>query len=242
MGVGYFIKVVLVMQDLAMDGSENLPCNKFMCLRKCNKTPNSNLAKTCLFDPSDSAPALAEETPKSKNSNISPGEDFWNAAIQVADGMFAPIVKTWSAGDNLLDDKSSCAPGECTKASLSFAGLANGDVVASNNVKIKEKNKEVTSEASPLPVKHLDFVHEVRKDEVAGLIAKAEPNLPIIRGNGIKSDSPTSSMNIKDHLKLSNWLPSELCGVYKKKGILQLYPWQVRLFRFCFSRLFSSLA
>jgi hypothetical protein len=216
------------MQDLAIDGSENLPGSKFMCLRKCNKTPNSNLTKTCLFNPND----LAEETPKSKNSNISPGEDFWNAAIQAADGMFAPIVRTGAAGDNLLDDKLSCAPGGSTKGSVSFVGLANGDVVASNNGKIREQNKGVVSEASPLPVKHLDFVHEERKDEVTGLIAEAQPNLSIIRENWIKSDSPTSLMNIKDHLKLINWLPSELCGVYKKKGILQLYPWQVRLLTF----------
>jgi hypothetical protein len=53
----------------------------------------------------------------------------------------------------------------------------------------------VVSEASLLPVKQLDFVHEE-----------------------IKSDSSTSLMNIKDRLKLSNWLSSELCGVYKKKG------------------------
>jgi hypothetical protein len=39
----------------------------------------------------------------------------------------------------------------------------------------------VVSETSSLPFKHLDFVHEE-----------------------VKSDSPTSLMNIKDRLKLSN--------------------------------------
>ncbi|XP_078170110.1 helicase and polymerase-containing protein TEBICHI-like [Carex rostrata] len=211
-----------VVEDLAIDGSENQPGSMFTCLRKCNKTPNSNCTKTCLFDPSDSAPVLAEETPQSKNSNISLDEDFWNEVMQVADG-----VRTGAAGDNLLEDKSSCAPAECTKGSISFVGLANGDIVSNINVKIKENNEKVASELSPLPVKHLDFVHEERKDEVAGLIAELEPDLAVIRENGIKSDSPTSSMNIKDQLKLSNWLPWELCSVYKKKGILQLYPWQV---------------
>ncbi|KAJ4750728.1 DNA polymerase I [Rhynchospora pubera] len=214
-------------EDLAIGGPQNESGNGLSCLRKCNKTPNSNLTKTCLFNPSDSAPVLAEETPKSKNSNISPGEDFWNAAIEVAEGVFAPMVRTGAVGDSLLEDKSSCAPGECTKGSISFVDLANGDIVASNNVKFKEKNGEIASEASPLPVKHLDFVHDERKDEVADLIAKVEPNLIITRGNETKLCSPTSSINIKDQLKLGNWLPPELCGVYKKKGILQLYPWQV---------------
>jgi hypothetical protein len=133
--------------------------------------------------------------------------------------MFAPIVRTGAAGDNLFDDMF-CVPGGSTKGSVSFVGLANGDMVAGNNVKIRQEHKGVASEASPFPVKHLDFAHEERKDEVTGLIAEAEPNLSVIRENGIKT-SPTSLMNIKDHLKLSNWLPSELCWVYKKKGILQ---------------------
>lgn len=41
--------------------------------------------------------------------------------------------------------------------------------------------------------------------------------------------TPSSSYLVKDSLGLDNWLPLEICNVYKKKGILKLYPWQVSL-------------
>ncbi|KAL3819028.1 hypothetical protein ACJIZ3_004933 [Penstemon smallii] len=39
--------------------------------------------------------------------------------------------------------------------------------------------------------------------------------------------TPASSSLMKDCLDLSNWLPPEVCSIYKKKGISNLYPWQV---------------
>ncbi|XBJ11452.1 hypothetical protein VPH35_016147 [Triticum aestivum] len=43
----------------------------------------------------------------------------------------------------------------------------------------------------------------------------------------VETCTPTSSVPLKDHSKLSSWLPHELCAIYMKKGIPQLYPWQV---------------
>uniref|UniRef100_A0A7N0VKR9 Uncharacterized protein n=1 Tax=Kalanchoe fedtschenkoi TaxID=63787 RepID=A0A7N0VKR9_KALFE len=39
--------------------------------------------------------------------------------------------------------------------------------------------------------------------------------------------TPSSCKSLQDHLDLSQWLPQEICSIYKKKGISQLYPWQV---------------
>lgn len=35
------------------------------------------------------------------------------------------------------------------------------------------------------------------------------------------------SMPSKSCGQLDSWLPSEVCSVYMKKGVAQLYPWQV---------------
>ncbi|KAF6176331.1 hypothetical protein GIB67_011120 [Kingdonia uniflora] len=42
-----------------------------------------------------------------------------------------------------------------------------------------------------------------------------------------ESGTPSSSLALKNHLEISNWLPSEICNIYMKKGISKLYPWQV---------------
>lgn len=39
--------------------------------------------------------------------------------------------------------------------------------------------------------------------------------------------TPLSSVALKDQLGLSSWLPLEICKIYKKRGIAELYPWQV---------------
>ncbi|GLU01406.1 hypothetical protein SLE2022_187150 [Rubroshorea leprosula] len=42
-----------------------------------------------------------------------------------------------------------------------------------------------------------------------------------------EAGTPSSSVILKDHLSLKSWLPSEICSIYKRKGISELYPWQV---------------
>lgn len=39
--------------------------------------------------------------------------------------------------------------------------------------------------------------------------------------------SSSSCVTSNDCLDIGNWLPSELCNTYKRKGISKLYPWQV---------------
>ncbi|XP_022754544.1 helicase and polymerase-containing protein TEBICHI isoform X4 [Durio zibethinus] len=42
-----------------------------------------------------------------------------------------------------------------------------------------------------------------------------------------ETTTPLSSVVLKDQLSLSRWLPLEICEIYKKRGIAELYPWQV---------------
>ncbi|KAK4757829.1 hypothetical protein SAY87_019130 [Trapa incisa] len=39
--------------------------------------------------------------------------------------------------------------------------------------------------------------------------------------------TPSSFLQNKDWLDISSWLPSDICSIYKKKGIQKLYRWQV---------------
>lgn len=42
-----------------------------------------------------------------------------------------------------------------------------------------------------------------------------------------EASTPSSFEPLKDSLDLSKWLPSEICSIYRKKGISKLYSWQV---------------
>ncbi|XP_038986198.1 helicase and polymerase-containing protein TEBICHI-like isoform X2 [Phoenix dactylifera] len=152
-------------------------------LRRCSKTPNSSLMKTRLCMPDLSANVLgAGETPRctSRSSMLSPGDEFWNEAIQVADVLLAPVdklpespcfLRSRGSGDKLLQDKSSCAVPEGDKcfSKLDCDDLAARHVVLKGCVKPVEKPIEAPktslsgsqqNEVSPLPVKHFDFSHE----------------------------------------------------------------------------------
>ncbi|XP_065858049.1 helicase and polymerase-containing protein TEBICHI isoform X2 [Euphorbia lathyris] len=268
-------------------------------LRKCNRvskltaeiaeccTPGSSMVKT-----------IVGETPKSKHgsSTISPGDSFWNEAIQIADGLFseadnilsraAEDVNNGSCGDKLREvlDKEVNKSQQMQRASLEFRTQMRGSA----------------TEASPLPVKHLDFTFEEKKLDAssplsfidnlntpkggeqseccsvnikssrtgkiatygetqtkveiceaqetkfvdvpmkaeAGLLNRDNDNItscsPI---NEIKNSAgnkgyteastPSSTVPLRDQLDLDNWLPLQVCSIYKRKGISKLYPWQV---------------
>ncbi|XP_059641680.1 helicase and polymerase-containing protein TEBICHI isoform X1 [Cornus florida] len=53
-------------------------------------------------------------------------------------------------------------------------------------------------------------------------------NTPDMKIRGCNKDStPSNFALVEDRLDLSNWLPSEICSIYEKRGISKLYPWQV---------------
>ncbi|KAK1550568.1 hypothetical protein Q3G72_021166 [Acer saccharum] len=87
---------------------------------------------------------------------------------------------------------------------------------------------------------------EVQERTSVHMTREKEKDLSIEDNDSIKSESPagdikkligsdksyepctpSSFVPLKDRLDLSGWLPSEICSIYKKRGILKLYPWQV---------------
>ncbi|KAG8048422.1 hypothetical protein GUJ93_ZPchr0009g976 [Zizania palustris] len=312
---------------------EKVSSEGFVALQQCSITPNTAQRKNGF----SSAPRVGE-TPMSvsRNSLISPGEEFWNAAIEFADGISVLADNGSKRPECDVDDKSSCAVALCSKT-LPRSGKGDfnyENTVGSNETKQMDgsSNKEESVAAnshhknsSPLPVKHLDFIHE-DEIQVSGLkieekgdtvavsdkgqlknnsfkrvdnfmdsvddmkrstfdlhtdfsvmipteglfmsttegkthstgvgdsgsclikkdldhLTHKEDNklLPAFSNCGklnkdytnkfasqeVEANTPTSSIPLKDHSKLSSWLPPELCTVYMKKGISELYPWQV---------------
>lgn len=301
-------------------------------LQRCSFTPNTAQKKVEFSVPPG-------QTPKSASSLVSPGEDFWNAAIEFADGISALADKgPRRAYHDVTEDKSSCPVALCSKT-LPISGKDDFDcenTVGSNVTKqMDESSNKVELVAttrhhknnSPLPVKHLNFFHEDEiqvsslegkekggtfsgnvqvdqgklkdncfprmenlrhsVDDLKTITFDPHTNSPIMipseglfksnmvgkghstemGGEGccmVKTDlnqlthgetkslpaysncrkpcrdsqskfasqrvevsTPTSSVPLKDHSKLSSWLPPQLCAVYMKKGISELYPWQV---------------
>ncbi|KAL3500503.1 hypothetical protein ACH5RR_039596, partial [Cinchona calisaya] len=63
-----------------------------------------------------------------------------------------------------------------------------------------------------------------------GITSKKDRELNDLTSKGgfNQDNTPSSfSLPLEDRLDLNNWLPSELCSIYKKKGMAKLYPWQV---------------
>jgi DNA polymerase theta len=146
---------------------EQVSCVGFSALQRCSFTPSTAQRKVGF----SLAPV---ETLKSvsRNSLTSPGEEFWNAAIELADGISAQADKVCGRPEfDAAEDKSSCAVAVCSKT-LCRSGRDELDcqnTVGSNDTHHMEKlSNKVESLAvnsqhiinSPLPVKQLDFFHE----------------------------------------------------------------------------------
>ncbi|CAD6336670.1 unnamed protein product, partial [Miscanthus lutarioriparius] len=146
---------------------EQVSCVGFSALQRCSFTPSTAQRKVGF----SLAPV---ETLKSvlRNSLTSPGEEFWNAAIELADGISAQADKVRGRPEfDAAEDKSSCAVAVCSKT-LCRSGRDELDcqnTVGSNDTHHMEKlSNKVESLAvhsqhiinSPLPVKQLDFFHE----------------------------------------------------------------------------------
>lgn len=267
--------------------------------------------------------AFAHETPNSMrgSSMFSPGESFWNEAIQVADGLFAPKTdEQINAAKSEYEMKNSC---NLRNAGCGFKlkeVLVDGDGtvegmeigVSSGSLGYRVKDSD---QVSPLPVKRFDFLFEEKNlDETnpphcsadkldvmdgeqsacgsvnhkvlktTGIVidyckaqtnggmsevkdmnsidaeAKREVDLLSQEKDNIKADSPdlgitksiiacecdeastpSSFEPLKDSLDLSKWLPSEICNIYRKKGISKLYSWQVS-FNFLMKTILSVFA
>ncbi|XP_057468034.1 helicase and polymerase-containing protein TEBICHI [Actinidia eriantha] len=158
-------------------------------LRKCNRT-----SKASLYMAGCETPAMitrAHETPKSTrgSSIFSPGEAFWNEAIQVADGFFV-------TNDNLsiqVDGEISIEKIQCdTKNSNNLRTVGCGNMPnkildeGTSRVGGMEMNafigsprkhgKSLDKGASPLPVKHFDFSSEDKNMDEDNIYPCSEDN------------------------------------------------------------------
>lgn len=139
--------------------------------RKCNQVPNSclSMAESCTTPaPSTNAPCN-RETPKSlqRSSIVSPGDAFWNEAIQVADELFAPVDKVSvhiAKGISHIEGQSGRTADNGSKSiedDLVFRHLELNATVGSIQNNAKDSTRlpavDLHNDVSPLPVKHFDF-------------------------------------------------------------------------------------
>lgn len=132
--------------------------------RKCSYTPMSMNMAECHTPGSLIVKACVKgTTPKSTrgSSMFSPGEAFWDEAIQLADGLAVPmgndsskVIEESNAVGDQVEMKNSCNL-------QNYDGKARKILDQSKNTGLAEMHtKDSTKEASSLPVKHFDFSYE----------------------------------------------------------------------------------
>lgn len=115
-----------------------------------------------------------------------------------------------------------------TLASISQPSLLQHDITL---IRPKDQTSEILSGSKGIAIK---CINSKRIEEHLNLnshnVESITPNRECnkIAANESKSNFTPASLLIKDCLDLSNWLPLEICNIYRKKGISKLYPWQVR--------------
>ncbi|KAK9742154.1 hypothetical protein RND81_03G151800 [Saponaria officinalis] len=184
-------------------------------LRKCSTTINANaLATECSTPAPLRRISNARETPVSTrgSSIFSPGEEFWNEAIQVADGLFAQKDKDFVkaeefAGLGMIPDGGS---------SHNFCKVSSKEDL--NVVRQTESNYtsqeqiSLDKEASPLPVKHLDFSREAKNLEARHFFVNREDS------KIASENSKLSSADEKGLFSRSAVLPAVEVSVQISKG------------------------
>ncbi|OUZ99943.1 DNA-directed DNA polymerase [Macleaya cordata] len=199
-----------------LDGTgDNSPAEPHASLRKCSKSTKPSIAKVDLCTP-DILRNKARETPKSVqgSSIFSPGEAFWNEAIQVADGMFVPIDKlSVQAAQELnvlkgkSEQKNSCDLRIRRSGDLLSEGFTEGEsiarhLVSSTTFELHDKKNIENSvlvsdkEVSPMPVKHFDFLQEDKNldESTPHQFYIDNPKDNYLKGSG---QSDTGSVNCK---------------------------------------------
>ncbi|KNA12473.1 hypothetical protein SOVF_125610 [Spinacia oleracea] len=132
-------------------------------LRKCNKTTNSTSSVNEFSTPATFCKSSsARETPVSTrgSSIFSPGEAFWNEAIQVVDGLFPQTGNRFSqdADDAGITINKTLGEGSSNIFDVPIDIDASSSKQTGLTTTLSEKYVEnLETEASPLPVKHFDF-------------------------------------------------------------------------------------
>ncbi|XP_059460849.1 helicase and polymerase-containing protein TEBICHI isoform X2 [Corylus avellana] len=145
----------------------NGPIELQPCLKKCGNTPKSSVNMTEFCTPGSLAvKACVCETPKSRHGSsiFSPGEAFWNEAIQLADGLCVPMVNFSAQATeqtNIVKTQfhimNSCNFRNGVGHNKSKETLDEGENRARQMELSVKHTKDLDKEVSLLPVKHLDF-------------------------------------------------------------------------------------
>lgn len=214
-----------------------------MSLRKCNRA-SMEVADVALCNtPGLTAVKVGgEETPQSMrgSSMFSPGDTFWKEAIQVADGM-SKVNAGILEGVNRDADLASSGPnGNSVNKEVSPLPVKHFDFSC------EDKGMVVEAPIMSTPCNQVQSFLKLPETNSSCVITKrrsdelSQPNdnrKSISPDSAIKSynvnslnsaeNTPSSSVPPNDRLDISNWLPSEICNTYKRRGISKLYPWQV---------------
>ncbi|EOA15743.1 hypothetical protein CARUB_v10006788mg [Capsella rubella] len=160
------------------DSTKKIPSNELveipMGLRKCTKAPESSTHLNECHTPGLAIKSCPVGTPKSGSgsSMFSPGDAFWNEAIQVADGLAIPIENSRSVevkdggeyGTILSCSNKTDHCSEKLKRSLDIDESRVKDKEAIGFSKVVEKHgRDFKKEVSPLPVKNLELLFQDKK-------------------------------------------------------------------------------
>ncbi|KAJ0555833.1 putative DNA-directed DNA polymerase [Helianthus annuus] len=202
-------------------------------LRKCNRTSTEVADMALCNTPSLTTVKVGgEETPQSMrgSSMFSPGDTFWKEAIQVADGMSKANADLASSGQNgnSIDKEVSPLPVKHFDFSCEDKRMVVDAPIMStpcNQVQSLCKLQD-TNSSCVITKRRSDDISPPNDNRMS-----ISPNTDIksYNVNGLNSvdNTPSSSLPPNDRLDISNWLPSEICKIYKRRGISKLYPWQV---------------
>ncbi|KAL8244776.1 hypothetical protein R6Q59_011034 [Mikania micrantha] len=214
-----------------------------MSLRKCNRTlmEVSDMA-LCNTPGLTAAKAGGEETPQSMrgSSLFSPGDTFWKEAIQVADGMSKVNGLLIEGANRDADLASSGQNNNSTDKEVSPLPVKHFDFSC------EDKRMVVDAPIMSTPCNQVQTSCKLQETYLSCVVSKrrsgelsqpdanrmsTSPNTDVknYNMNALNSveNTPSSSVPPNDRLDISNWLPSEICNTYKKRGISKLYPWQV---------------
>ncbi|KAJ6373044.1 hypothetical protein OIU76_027389 [Salix suchowensis] len=130
------------------------------------------------------------------------------------------------AKDDSNVDRSSVKSG---RTSFNLKSLQNANTVAyylkdeprEEMLKVEEKTTVDTE-----TTKKVDLPNQDADSIIYHLPVKETRNV-IDNNERVEAGTPSSFGPLKDRLDLCNWLPLEVCSIYKRKGISKLYPWQV---------------
>ncbi|CAB4266528.1 unnamed protein product [Prunus armeniaca] len=131
-------------------------------LKACSNTAKLSLDMFECYTPGSlTRKTSVRETPKSTrgSSSFSPGEAFWDDAIQLADGLCAQAAGVISVADGQYRSKSSCNLRNACCDGKSKEILDEGEWMCKggDTGPMGKHRKDLDKEVSPLPVKHFDF-------------------------------------------------------------------------------------